>query len=386
MLADPAGCAAALACCCSASPLPYYPLILLGLHLAFFLQDCPQVDKYADQLVEARKAKQLTREGAIDMLQDLNMFGRCWALQRSVGAGLDSGQWVLGRTQVGGCWLGGPPLWATPARPGAASCCRRLTPGASPGHRCTGHRGLHPVSVPPTSPSMHHHPPSTSIRTTIHPRRHPPPTTPAGTMMVRSGDADGMVSGAMCTTANTIRPALQACWPPRSPPPLRWPQPGRQAGCSLASTVMQLSTVVPFGSHVHSPCYAVSGAAAKRPARPAAARPARPALPRLSFEQNVRKQAPFCDEHNPSLAGAEDPPEDPGLLHLLHVPARQGGRAWLCGVYWILYTVLLDTAYALGTGYCMCVCGCVVRLGMYGVVGPSWSAPAGLFGEIRREN
>ena len=31
-----------------------------------------------------------------------------------------------------------------------------------------------------------------------------------GTMMVRSGDADGMVSGAMCTTANTIRPALQA--------------------------------------------------------------------------------------------------------------------------------------------------------------------------------
>lgn len=30
-----------------------------------------------------------------------------------------------------------------------------------------------------------------------------------GTMMVRAGDADGMVSGAMCTTANTIRPALQ---------------------------------------------------------------------------------------------------------------------------------------------------------------------------------
>ena len=27
--------------------------------------------------------------------------------------------------------------------------------------------------------------------------------------MVRSGDADGMVSGAQCTTANTIRPALQ---------------------------------------------------------------------------------------------------------------------------------------------------------------------------------
>ena len=35
------------------------------------------------------------------------------------------------------------------------------------------------------------------------------PPAPAGTMMVRSGDADGMVSGAMCTTANTIRPALQ---------------------------------------------------------------------------------------------------------------------------------------------------------------------------------
>lgn len=29
------------------------------------------------------------------------------------------------------------------------------------------------------------------------------------TMMVRAGDADGMVSGATCTTANTIRPALQ---------------------------------------------------------------------------------------------------------------------------------------------------------------------------------
>lgn len=29
------------------------------------------------------------------------------------------------------------------------------------------------------------------------------------TMMVRQGDADGMVSGATCTTANTIRPALQ---------------------------------------------------------------------------------------------------------------------------------------------------------------------------------
>lgn len=31
-----------------------------------------------------------------------------------------------------------------------------------------------------------------------------------GTMMVRAGDADGMVSGAVHTTASTIRPALQA--------------------------------------------------------------------------------------------------------------------------------------------------------------------------------
>ena len=34
-----------------------------------------------------------------------------------------------------------------------------------------------------------------------------------GTMMVRSGDADGMVSGACHTTASTIRPGLQACPP-----------------------------------------------------------------------------------------------------------------------------------------------------------------------------
>ncbi len=40
--------------------------------------------------------------------------------------------------------------------------------------------------------------------------------------MVRAGDADGMVSGATCTTANTIRPALQvllgtaAACPPRA--------------------------------------------------------------------------------------------------------------------------------------------------------------------------
>lgn len=32
-----------------------------------------------------------------------------------------------------------------------------------------------------------------------------------GTLMVLAGDADGMVSGATTTTANTIRPALQVC-------------------------------------------------------------------------------------------------------------------------------------------------------------------------------
>jgi phosphate acetyltransferase len=36
-----------------------------------------------------------------------------------------------------------------------------------------------------------------------------------GTMMVRQGDADGMVSGATCTTAATIRPALQVLKTPR---------------------------------------------------------------------------------------------------------------------------------------------------------------------------
>jgi phosphotransacetylase len=30
-----------------------------------------------------------------------------------------------------------------------------------------------------------------------------------GTVMVAAGDADGMVSGAIHTTANTVRPALQ---------------------------------------------------------------------------------------------------------------------------------------------------------------------------------
>ena len=34
-----------------------------------------------------------------------------------------------------------------------------------------------------------------------------------GTLMVLAGDADGMVSGATTTTANTIRPALQVLYP-----------------------------------------------------------------------------------------------------------------------------------------------------------------------------
>ena len=37
-----------------------------------------------------------------------------------------------------------------------------------------------------------------------------------GTMMVRAGDADGMVSGACHTTASTIRPGLQAHALPRT--------------------------------------------------------------------------------------------------------------------------------------------------------------------------
>ena len=37
-----------------------------------------------------------------------------------------------------------------------------------------------------------------------------------GTLMVLAGDADGMVSGATSTTANTIRPALQVSDTPSS--------------------------------------------------------------------------------------------------------------------------------------------------------------------------
>lgn len=75
-----------------------------GCSILDYMAPSPQKDKYADMLVEIRKAKGLTREGALDLLGDMNMFA---------------------------------------------------------------------------------------------------------TMMVRAGDADGMVSGASCTTANTIRPALQ---------------------------------------------------------------------------------------------------------------------------------------------------------------------------------
>ena len=42
-----------------------------------------------------------------------------------------------------------------------------------------------------------------------------PQTRSFATMMVREGDADGMVSGATCTTANTIRPALQVLKTPQ---------------------------------------------------------------------------------------------------------------------------------------------------------------------------
>lgn len=49
------------------------------------------------------------------------------------------------------------------------------------------------------------HSPTLHLPILYPPCHHPAP----GTMMVREGDAAGMVSGAMCTTANTIRPALQ---------------------------------------------------------------------------------------------------------------------------------------------------------------------------------
>lgn len=39
-----------------------------------------------------------------------------------------------------------------------------------------------------------------------------------GNLMVLAGDADGMVSGATTTTANTIRPALQVEPHPSHPP------------------------------------------------------------------------------------------------------------------------------------------------------------------------
>ena len=42
---------------------------------AALLQDCPELPKYVDALVEAREAKSLSRDAALDMLADLNMFG-----------------------------------------------------------------------------------------------------------------------------------------------------------------------------------------------------------------------------------------------------------------------------------------------------------------------
>eukprot|EP00887_Chlorella_sp_A99_P006077 scaffold22.g6077.t1 len=105
----------------------------------------PQKDKYADMLVEIRKAKGLTREGALDLLGDMNMFA---------------------------------------------------------------------------------------------------------TMMVRAGDADGMVSGASCTTANTIRPALQAREAPRK------------------------------GKHARRTVHGGGARAARPRRRPASPPSARPSLPR----------------------------------------------------------------------------------------------------------
>ena len=135
------------------------------LPLLLLLQDCPQLQRYADELVEARKAKALSRDAALDMLADLNMFGVC------VWCGGGSG--VVG-WRVGGGGGGGRVLHCGAAYFGP-NCSRRSQPS---------HARIRPV-------------PLLSVVFT------------AGTMMGRCGDADGMVSGASCTTANTIRPALQ---------------------------------------------------------------------------------------------------------------------------------------------------------------------------------
>ena len=64
--------------CCS-----YQHLLYLAARAAI----PPLARRYADQLVEARKAKQLTKEQAYDLLQDLNMFG---GLIRMFATGLNS--------------------------------------------------------------------------------------------------------------------------------------------------------------------------------------------------------------------------------------------------------------------------------------------------------
>jgi hypothetical protein len=60
-----------------------------------------------------------------------------------------------------------------------------------------------------------------------------------GTMMVVAGDADGMVSGAIHTTAATIRPALQA----RSPPPPARPRAHTAAACPARGGVVRIRAV-----------------------------------------------------------------------------------------------------------------------------------------------
>ena len=138
------------------------------------------MSKYADQLVEARKAKQLTREGAIDLLADLNMFGEpCTGSREKLYLGWQEGGCLCSVEWSGFVWAGSARVrklgllveWQVEWSRRQTSTCSQFPVcacAALPVQLCT-----------------------------------------AGTLMVRSGDADGMVSGAMCTTANTIRPALQ---------------------------------------------------------------------------------------------------------------------------------------------------------------------------------
>ncbi len=78
-------------------------LALLAPNLSFC---CSR--RYADQLVEARKAKQLTKDQAYDLLQDLNMFGegqsglivtmsrRCGGCCREETACCTTSTWLVG--------------------------------------------------------------------------------------------------------------------------------------------------------------------------------------------------------------------------------------------------------------------------------------------------